>query len=61
MTWQAWAFLAAFVTLIAALIFGGLGCSTRAADLERMQRDVQNCILEGGTPRLGPDRSVVCL
>lgn len=40
-------------------LFGG--CSTRTADLDRMQRDTQNCVLSGGTPRLGPDRSVLCL
>lgn len=60
MTWQAWAFLAAFVTLIVALLVGAMGCSRNAADLAARQRAVQDCILSGGHARLGPGNTILC-
>lgn len=45
--------------LISALAL--VACATRVpADLDKLQRDVQNCILSGGHARLGPNDTVVC-
>ena len=61
MTWQAWAFLAMFIALVAALVFGAMGCSRASADLEARQRAIQACILSGGHARLGPDNTIQCV
>lgn len=48
------------VVLLAAVLWLTLGCSHVASDLARRQREIQNCIVSGGTPELGPDDSIIC-
>lgn len=50
----------AFTALLALLVLFG-GCSHAASDLDRRQREVQDCILSGGHARLGPDDSILCV
>lgn len=45
-----------FVTLMWVL----LGCSTRARALEQTQQAIQDCILAGGHPRVGPGQIILC-
>jgi hypothetical protein len=43
------------------LVLALAGCAhRRETELHRMQREVQNCILSGGTARLGPDSTILC-
>lgn len=35
-------------------------CSHVASDLERRQREVQDCILAGGHAHLGPGQTILC-
>lgn len=52
-----------YVLIVAALgtvIWFAAGCSTAASDLAARQKAIQDCILKGGLPRLGPDGTVEC-
>jgi hypothetical protein len=45
--------------LVLALLYA---CTTKVpADLDRFQRDAQDCILRGGHARLGPAETIVCI
>lgn len=37
-----------------------VGCAHHESTLQRMNREVQDCILSGGTAHAGPDNTIEC-
>lgn len=59
MSWVGWSWLTAFALLVGFLIAFG-GCAHHESTLQRMNREVQDCILSGGTAHAGPDNTIEC-
>jgi hypothetical protein len=54
-----WFWFAAYIALVVFLLIFG-ACSHAASNLERKQRAIQDCILSGGSARLGPGDTILC-
>ena len=60
--WGAFGAVVLLAALTLGLVFAFWGCSgpNTAAAVAARQKAVQDCILSGGHPRLGPDNTILC-